>query len=1081
MFTKTIIILTIIGFIFTNTPISYASTDTLRPQAARESGEARRILDELGIPPITGGADTGVVPVRVLSNIISLRRGAQTGGYNIRHAVSDGADGGIFNHSERRGRIEIAMENMLMSIRDLIDNKASAKTISDRWVNTLRTENLSPAEIDKTLEWLQDFQAQKRDRKTIELLARRIANRIINIQLKEVIDYNQRYPISQSVLCAGETLSQYNAGRTQEVLRQDLEEILEGITSAQARSIGLRIAYEPRWAIGTGKTPTNEEIQKTHRFIKETLRGILGRELEVDYGGSLNRRNSEAILSLPDVDGGLIGGAAKTPEDIRPVIEEAVRQLPNKGKRLNIGMNWKAEDETTGLSPLEDFGNLFQSIRYLHRVQVALGTPQVGTVRSSVTRWLGKIVKIITTVPLLTDYTKRELKGQRAFVRVDFNVSDEQGNIKSNQRIVEAIPTLVYLMRNGATLILASHNGRPRGRVRPEFSMGPVAKELERLLSGYGIRVNFLEGSINEQGLTEGVEDRIVEGAINVLENTRFYAGEEANDEAFAQALARLAHNYLFVFDAFAAGERVHASTGGIAKYMKNIAIGFLMEKEDTYLQGALDRLHGLIIGGGPKVEEKMPVVENVTKNIKEGGFIILGTGPLPAFLKLEGIEIGQKPIDKDIESARGIKKLAEAKGVRLILPTDFIASDKDLSGVAKEEAGGTGKTWLDLKELPPGANIYRVTLEQLRQGTFTDSDTGRQLSAQELYLYDIGAGSQERFRDILMNSPKGSAVFWNGPVGIFEMSVFASGSRGIAQGLAEATKNGVDTVIGGGDTVAAAEQFGVDTLVTHSSTGGGASAAVLQGKKLAVTAELERQQGEKNKTILAAANELNIDREMLSEYIKADRAIYTALAGVAFSGYINRLGNIRTQEKGQALVIAPGFFRVGGAISALEEVAELKGIRVALYGEDAQKMKTLLANENIVTGRDLNEVLENLLRLGFSAQNTLLVRSPKDELDRGLNIRQVVSGDISTLALAKAIKELLGDVAGSAFADFSQKMADMEVISPKAYSDNREALLAKLVEAGVFTFPEDLTETEKVTAQTEEEQRTIEEFMDRV
>lgn len=328
--------------------------------------------------------------ILVLSNIISLLEGAQTGGYSAELAFLDGAQGGIFNHSERRRRLEVMIENLLQTLEDNFYGLSYDKR--NRCTETLKSEGLSDKEISVALEWLDDFVSgrwqwkdeglQRNKEVIIERMTRDIVNYIMNIQLKKIIAYSDKYLVRQTVLCVGETKSQYEAKRTQEILEQDLKEILEDISPQQAKKIGLRVAYEPRWAIGTGLPPRSNEIQGAHRFIKDTLSEILGIELEVDYGGSLNKKNAETILSLPDVDGGLIGTAAKTPDDIAPVIDEAIKQGGKKGKLLNIGMNWKAEDKTTGLAKLKDFLAFFQTID-LSKVQIAIGTPQVRTVKSA--------------------------------------------------------------------------------------------------------------------------------------------------------------------------------------------------------------------------------------------------------------------------------------------------------------------------------------------------------------------------------------------------------------------------------------------------------------------------------------------------------------------------------------------------------------------------------------------------------------------------------------------------------------------------------------------------------------------------
>lgn len=398
LFSKIISFVVAFSFILTSVPVSYANADALRtPAADRSSATLDDIQADLGKK---GNRNPDKIDPLVLSNIISLLEGAQTGGINIEHAMLDGANGGIFNHSERRGRLEVAMSNMLRTSRDLVTTRgANSDDQKNNWVKTLKTENLSDKEIEAIYSaFYQEYFWKKigmpEDIDNMEVqnevnsLARKLVNYIMNLQLKKVIAYSDKQPIAQTVLCVGETKEQRQAGKTQEILREDLAEILVGITREQANKINLRIAYEPRWAINQKPAVTPDpatEIQPTHRFIKNTLMGIIGAELEVDYGGSLNKTNCTSILVLLDVDGGLIGGAAKKPEEISPVIDEAIKQGANKGKILNIGMNWKAENTSTGLAPLDDFVKLFLT-KDLSKVHIAIGTPNVKLVRDTMTR-----------------------------------------------------------------------------------------------------------------------------------------------------------------------------------------------------------------------------------------------------------------------------------------------------------------------------------------------------------------------------------------------------------------------------------------------------------------------------------------------------------------------------------------------------------------------------------------------------------------------------------------------------------------------------------------------------------------------
>lgn len=676
---------------------------------------------------------------------------------------------------------------------------------------------------------------------------------------------------------------------------------------------------------------------------------------------------------------------------------------------------------------------------------------------------LGKPKSLGNPIPIIDFYQKNALQGKRVLLRVDFNVSDEKGDIKDVERLVQAIPTIVYLMQNGATVILTSHNGRPGGKVKMEFSLGPVANRLRELLKEEGIRVVFHPESINEQGLKAGLKEDIIEDAINVLENTRFYAGEEKNEEAFAKALAELADNYMYVFDAFGTGERVHASTGGAAKYMDKVAIGFLVQKEYEYLEGAVGSLYGLIIGGGPKVSEKVPVVKNVIKNIQEGGFIIIGTGPLPAFLKeVYGIEIGQKYTEEDLANAKEILRFAQEKNIRVILPIDFIAVDKNLAELSDDGK----KTWLQRREIPKDATFYYLTLEELKKGSFVDPRTAeeKKLSLEKLFIYDIGTASALDFGEAIHGTAADLAIFWNGTVGVNEIPRFEEGSRKLGEALVEATSRGVITVVGGGDTVAAVAQYGFTKGLTHVSTGGGASLALLQGKKLAVIAELE-----------------NIE---IQKFQNADKTSYAATGGEAFGGFVNNV-KANLGEQKAALIVTPEVFRTGGINNTLKELEGLSSVvKVALYGEKAEKIKGWIGNKEIITAKNLDELLAELTGMGIEPVNTIVLRAPKEDAvneakftERG--IRQVVSSDIATLAVAKAVKELVGDDnARDAFAKLLSE-AEGKVIE-KISDDARSRMIDKLVE-GTFTFPEDVKMTEQVTQATEKARLTSAEFMDRV
>lgn len=402
---KSISLFLSIAMLFGNAPGAFA----LRPgadRAAKEAVESALVFPEdpaEGPTTLNDGGERMLNPILVLSNIISLGEGAQTGIYNIEHAVLDGAVGGILNHSEARLRLETAIGNLLGNIGNLVNAGATQEQIEENFNRTLGILGLPEKELDPETKkglhlWLEyylhNYSSQQSNLifglmldNIKEAAMRGIVNIIINVQLKKVIAYSKKYPISQTVLCVGETFAQYEKGRTGEILASDLEQILMGITAEDARRINLRIAYEPRGVIGTRLAVDPEkEIQPAHKFIKDRTEADIGIRLEVDYGGSLSGENAQAIFSLPDVNGGSLGDAAKTPEKISPVIDAAISEGERRGKVPNIVLNFRAEDKTTGLSRLTDFATLFET-KDLTGVRIAISTPQVATVKKAMKRF----------------------------------------------------------------------------------------------------------------------------------------------------------------------------------------------------------------------------------------------------------------------------------------------------------------------------------------------------------------------------------------------------------------------------------------------------------------------------------------------------------------------------------------------------------------------------------------------------------------------------------------------------------------------------------------------------------------------
>jgi phosphoglycerate kinase len=380
--------------------------------------------------------------------------------------------------------------------------------------------------------------------------------------------------------------------------------------------------------------------------------------------------------------------------------------------------------------------------------------------------------------------TDLELSGKRAFIRVDFNVPIKNGRITDDTRIRASLPTIQYALERGATVILASHLGRPKGKVNPEHSLKPVAARLSELL---GRPVEFAEDCIGDAA--RAAIDRIGPGGVVLLENLRFHAEEEKNDSAFAAKLAGLADVY--VNDAFGSAHRAHASTEGIVHHVKHSAAGLLMAKEVEYLGGVLqdpDRPFVAVLGGA-KVSDKLEVIENLVPRVDA---LLIGGAMAYTFLKARGVAVGKSLVEEDLlDAARDIERRANERSLRLELPVDHVVAPK-------LEAGSPAET-LDV----------------------TDAAIGDRMGL------DIGPKTARAYADIIRAA---RTVVWNGPMGVFEIDSFAEGTMEVAKAVAAV--NGT-TIIGGGDSIAAVAKAGVTDRITHISTGGGASLEFLGGRKL--------------------------------------------------------------------------------------------------------------------------------------------------------------------------------------------------------------------------------------------------------
>lgn len=386
-----------------------------------------------------------------------------------------------------------------------------------------------------------------------------------------------------------------------------------------------------------------------------------------------------------------------------------------------------------------------------------------------------------------------ELKGKKVLCRCDFNVPMKDGEITDDFRIVSSLPTVKYLIEQGARVILMSHMGKPKGEPKPELSLGPVALRLTELL---GQEVKFIScPTVISDGVREMAEG-LSDGEVMLLENTRYIAEETKSEEPFTGELASLGE--LFVNDAFGTAHRDHSSTAGIARYLPTVS-GFLIEKEVKFLGDALDKPERpfVAIMGGAKVGDKIPVIENLMKKVDT---IIIGGGMTYTFFKAKGYEIGKSILDSDsIELSGELLRKAEAAGVKIMLPVDTLCTD-------------------DFSE----NNVIEVY----------DAD---KIPA-ELMGMDIGPKTIALYEEEIA---KAKTIVWNGPMGVFENPKFEAGTKAVAQALADSD---AVTVIGGGDSAAAVEQFGLKDRMTHVSTGGGASMEFLEGKVLPGIACIEEK-----------------------------------------------------------------------------------------------------------------------------------------------------------------------------------------------------------------------------------------------
>jgi phosphoglycerate kinase len=379
-----------------------------------------------------------------------------------------------------------------------------------------------------------------------------------------------------------------------------------------------------------------------------------------------------------------------------------------------------------------------------------------------------------------------ELKNKRVFVRVDFNVPMSNGKVHDDTRIRETLPTLRLAMEKGGRVVLASHLGRPKGKVDLKYSLAPVARKLQELL---GKPIKFAEDCVGFDA--ESQSKSLREGEILLLENVRFHPEEEANDPEFSRKLSALCDS-LFVCDAFGSAHRAHASVVGITKFVRQSATGLLMEKELAYLGKAIsnpDRPFVSILGGA-KVSDKIEIVQNL---MKLADSMLIGGAMAYTFLKSQGFPIGKSLVENDkLDLARDLLADAKKRNFRFVLPVDHVLAESPDSTITRvTDIAHTPEGWMGLDIGPATISLFQKEISTAR------------------------------------------TILWNGPVGMFEKPAFAQGTLALARTVAAASAAGATSIVGGGDSVAAVEQSGVTSQITHISTGGGASLEFLAGEKL--------------------------------------------------------------------------------------------------------------------------------------------------------------------------------------------------------------------------------------------------------
>ncbi|MCK9431265.1 MAG: phosphoglycerate kinase, partial [Candidatus Omnitrophica bacterium] len=685
----------------------------------------------------------------------------------------------------------------------------------------------------------------------------------------------------------------------------------------------------------------------------------------------------------------------------------------------------------------------------------------------------------------INDLTDSQIREGWVVLKVDNNVSNDKGEIKDDERIRRMMPTLLKLKARGAKVVIISHNNKPKGKVVPAYSMKPVAERAQKIAdeSGYAMKFGFIENSVTEKGLdVQKVNDYLASTANDFvyLENCRFAKGEQEGDEKLAQDYTSLNNNGIAINDAFGAWE----SAGDVTvvkmfKYFKTIAVGDLIGEEYRNLKGYVKSIYGLDFGGGPKLAEKMPMLFNIIPNMKKGGFINLGTGPAPAFLLEQyGIKLANRLPDGSEGYAEKIIQLAEKYGIRLEVPQDFIACDTDVT----QKAAGENVSWIDKGTLPAGAHTYTVTLEQLKMGTFQVEigEGTKTLNAKDLFIFEIGPQTKAKYVQNSLGIPKGLVHFGNGPMGVVEIPEFSVNSLSyIKEGPGKEKEKGIVNVAVGADTTLAFKKAGV--INVYFSTGGKAGEGVARGDKLAAERGLEDIQSAAN-----VAQALPIEKLDALELITLNNTVSEKTGAKSFADFVKAINAFGVEQK-MVIVYGSDYVQNNGTLgmrNIVKELAQLKTLQVALYGEAAENAKIFFGEKSIITASSAGELSAKLSgKLAIAPASVLFIGTKKDIAESGVAFKDcgriaptgIISLDAATSVTALVNSEQSREVLN----EFNKGLAEEKIIDADT-AKGIEGAIASLAK-GLEGFALTVKTTEAVASQTEKISKEAKDFWDQI